>query len=200
MALSFSSQDLQAAFLDYSVKNSGYDERRPYIGLSTIIDCPAEIYRRFFDSTPASVRRRLKTKASYEIEENLKARLRSMGAYSAGKEISLFEGLVKGHTDGEVFGALLEIKTVPLDDYLPGSKLPIRTFWQVQAYMKYGPYELAHVLYYSRENGLFRFFEVDPHAPTMNVIEGKLERIARAVRTQTTPACECGKCGKGNQG
>jgi hypothetical protein len=194
MIRSVSSHDLQAAFLDHSIKTSGYDDHRDYIGLSTIAECPAEIYRRFFDSTPASVRRRLKTKASYEIEEDLKARLKAIGIYSPGKEISLFDGMVKGHTDGELFGALLEIKTVPLDDHIPQGKIPIRVYWQCQAYLKYGEYSLCHVLYYSREDGLFRFFEVDPHAPTMNLIEGKLERLVRAVRTRTRPACECGKC------
>lgn len=192
--MGLSSADIQAALLDYTVKTSGHDDRRDYIGLSTIIDCPAEIYRRFFNLTPASVRRRLRTKASYEIEENLKARLKAMGIYSTGKEISLYDGLVKGHTDGEIFGDLLEIKTIPLDDQIPAGKIPIRAFWQTQAYMKYGGYLLCHLLYYSRENGFFRFFEVDPNIPVMNLIEDKIKRIVSAIKAKTPPNCECGKC------
>jgi len=188
-------REMDRLFIEWTAENSGYDEHRNYIGLSTIADCPREIYRRYFDSTPASVSSRLKTRASYEIEENLKNRFRKMGVYGEGIEISLYNGLVKGHTDGEIWGRLLDIKTVPLTEHLPrDNNLPSKVFWQIQAYMFFGGWEDSVVLYFARDFGVHKFFYVRYHESMGKKIETKLTGILRDIEPATPSQCECGRC------
>lgn len=188
-------REMDQLFTTWTAENSGYDEHRNYIGLSTIADCPREIYRRFFSPTPADVRSRLKTRASYEIEENLKNRFRKMGVYREGREISLYNGLVKGHTDGEIWGRLLDIKTVPLEEHLPAdNNCPAKVFWQLQAYMLYGQWNSSIVLYFARDYGVHKFFYLRFSESFGERIENRLSRIIRAIETKSQPDCECGRC------
>lgn len=189
------SEELQRRLTDWSVINSGYDEKRNYIGLSSIADCQRILYRKFFNRTGTSIEQRLRTRASYEIEFNLKERLKAMGFLKPGKEIRLYEGLVQGHTEGEIVGNLFEIKTVPLSEHFPDGKIPAKSYWQCQGYMKYGKYPMTLLLYYGRDDGLFKFYEVHPNEGIMQLIEAKIHRLVDAVTKKCEPICECGKCG-----
>jgi len=194
---------LQKELTDWSIKNSGYDEHRNYIGLSVILDCPRIIYRRFFNHTGMPMELRLRTRYSYEVEEIIKNRFKAIEVYSKGKEISIYDGLVKGHTDGEIqtidpprLVALLEIKTVPATDHIPKTfhEIPRKVIWQAQAYMLYGYYNLTFCFYFARESGLFRIFEIRPDPEIRQVIIKKVDYLVKSVTLKELPICECGKC------
>jgi hypothetical protein len=186
--------DLERILIDWTVRNSGYDEHRNYIGLSGIGDCSLMIYRRFFNHTGASVESHLKTRYAYEIEENIKQRLRGMGIYSPSKEISIYDGLVQGHTDGEINSDLLEIKTVPLTEHIPRGEIPRRSFWQSQAYMLYGKYSWCLIIYFARDYGAFKVFELRRDLGVGDRIMAKVDALVEFVQTKIPPPCDCGRC------
>jgi hypothetical protein len=186
--------ELQQALIDWSVKYSGYEDHRNYIGLSGISDCPKVIFRRFFNSYAIQVKEHLRTRYSHEIEGVIKDRLRKMGVLEIGQEISAYQGMVRGHIDGEISEKLLEIKTVPLAEYLPVGGVPRKVFWQVQGYMCYGGYEEALVLYFARDKGTFRTFEIPIDQAVGNEIDAKIKSVLDAVKRRVLPICVCGRC------
>lgn len=185
--------ELERLFMTWSIQNSGYDEHRNYIGLSTISDCPRLIYTRYFTKTGITAETHLRTKASYEIEADLKDRLREMGIFKDGKEISLHDGLVKGHTDGEIDGSLLEIGTVPKTEYLPQNPT-FKKLIQSQAYMCFGKYSHSLILFYARDYGAFRIFDLFEDPPAQFLIKKKIDALVTAIHEKTIPKCECGRC------
>lgn len=189
-------RDLQDKITNWTVANSGYERHRPYIGLSGIGDCEQVIYDRFRNGEKIAVAEHFKTRISYELEGRLVERLRAMKIYTPGEEIVLFDGLVQGHTDGIIGGSdLLEIKTVPIERFLPeGKKLPGRVFWQVQAYLHYTRRRYAHVMYLARDTGLVWTTGVTANSDMAAKIEAKLGRLVDAVMTYTRPECSCGRC------
>jgi hypothetical protein len=188
------SEELEDRLTRWSCANSGRDERRGYIGLSGISDCPRVIYERFFNHIPISPREALRTRLSYEIEESIKNRLRAMGIYGEGKEIKLHGGLAQGHTKGEIDGDLLEIATVPLEEYLPEDMVPTRKYWQIQSYLHYGGYTDAQVIYFARNSGDFKILNIAPNHSIIEKIERKVELVVRTVKEHKAPKCQCGKC------
>ena len=196
--------ELQKRLVNWTVANSGHDERRHYIGLSGIGDCPRQIYDRYFQGQRASVDRHLLTRLSYEIESDLVGRLHQMGICSAilpsESQVALaYDGLVQGHVDAMTRdGDLVEIKTVALEDHIP-ERLPRRVYWQVQAYMHYlkckrQDCRWTHVVYLARQSGLVKVIPVR-YSPEMGArVEAKVKRLVVAVRDVARPECECGKC------
>jgi hypothetical protein len=193
------SKELQKRLVDWTAKNSGHDFRRPYIGLSGIGDCERKIYDRVRNGNHISVEEHLRTRLSYELEEALQGRLRLLGIYAPGETITLFDGLVQGHTDGLLDGReILEIKTVPLREFLPGNKVPGRVYWQCQAYMHYLKRRFCHVVYLSRDHGQVKVFGLHYDEKLGVDIQLKVGRLVDAVLGYERPVCSCGKCDSAN--
>ena len=190
------SKELQTKLINYTVLHSGHQEKRGYIGLSEIGLCEQVIYDRYQHGNHASLGDHLKCKLGYELEAALVERLTEMRLYSPGETIELYDGLVQGHTDGVLGGVdLLEIKTVPLDAFLPSDRrLPTKCFWQVQAYLHFTRRKWAHVVYLSRESGLHQVIGVTYREAMGVKILAKLERVVEAVRETERPECGCGRC------
>ena len=186
--------ELQQQLVEWSALNSGHDAHRDYIGLSGIIDCERVIYRRYFERKDIPTEAKLKTKITYELESALRNRLIEMGLAKSGIEINVFDGMVKGHTDGEIKGCLLEIKTVAQADHLPNGKVPARVYWQVQAYMYYGEYRSAYVIYLDRSTGQVRTFDINIDEHMAQKIHSKLIRVIRDIQSKCEPPCTCGRC------
>lgn len=187
--------DLQRTLINSTVKNSGHDQRRAYIGLSSIGDCEQIIFDRYFQGTPATIAAHLKTAISYDLEAVLINRLSLVNLYIPARNIELYDGLVQGHPDGEAAGDLLEIKTIERDEWIPEPHhLPNRIFFQIQAYMHFGGYQRAHVIYLARDTGALRVIGAT-HSPEFGLrIEAKISRLVTAVRQVQRPACSCGHC------
>jgi len=194
--------DLEKLLVDWSVRNSGFEPGRNYIGLSGIGDCEQVIYDRLRTGQQSSAAEQLKTRISYELEGELINRLSEMGLYSKGETISLQGGLVQGHTDGVVDGRdLLEIKTLEREVYFPtstrpsGNGIPSRRIqWQVQAYMHYTCKYWTHIVYLARDTGAIFCLGVKYDSLMGTKIESKVRRLASAVRRTERPECSCGRC------
>ena len=190
--------DLRNILLDWTLRHSGYDEHRNYIGLSGIADCSRIIYHRYFNETPASDEFQLRTRYSYELEQIIIDRLKGIGGIFKERKGPIVAYkipiLVQGHIEGEVDGNLFEIKTVPLTDYLPIHSVPRKTYWQTQAYMHYGGYQATLCLYFARDSGQFKIFDLWPDHRIMMTIDRKIQNLIEAIKKKEIPACECGRC------
>lgn len=205
--------ELESELVNWSVRHSGHEQRRPYIGLSAIGDCPAAVYDSFTQGQTQNVGEHLKTRLAYELEYALVVRLREMGLYQAAQPISLHGGLVQGHLDGLILHGgqtdILEIKTVPLAEHIPDreAQVPRRIYWQVQAYLHYAQRRLkldvssALVVYLARENGLVSVKQVMYSLGTGVQIDGRVRNLVAAVQERFRPACVCGNhLPEGSQG
>lgn len=191
---------LQSTLVNWSVIHSGHDDRRPYIGLSGIADCERVIYERYMHGVSATITEKLKIRLAYDLEAVIIERIKSVGIFVPGKEISLHDGLVKGHTDGFIALPrdgldLLEIKTLEQEAWIPRPpRLPNRIFFQVQAYLHYLELRHAHVVYLARDTGAIRVIGAT-HNPTIaRRIDHKIASLVHAVRNYEVPDCSCGKC------
>lgn len=187
--------DLQAVLMNWTVKHSLHFDQRGYIGLSEIADCEAVIYDRYFSGKKARVDEQCLHRLSYECEFALRARLSEMGVYTPAQEIHLHGGLFQGHPDGMIGADLLEIKTLPREEWLPRDmRLPSRTWFQVQAYLTYTNTRFCHVLYLARDTGIVQVVGIKYKPEIGTVIMNKVNRLAQAVRAYERPACTCGHC------
>jgi hypothetical protein len=190
------SVDLQSRLLAWSLANSGNDEHRNYIGLSGIADCERVIIERWRGGNHPEDAELLKFGLGYDMEHILIGRLKALGLYRAGPAISLYGGMVQGHTDGLTpDGDLIEIKSVPGAQHLPvNGKLPRRVYWQVQAYLYFGRLRYAHVIYLARDTGALAVYGLRLSPEVGHEIEAKVARLVEFARSGRTPACTCGRC------
>lgn len=187
----------------WTVNSSGHDERRDYLGMSGIGDCPLEQYRRFVSGQHFPPSALLRTHAGYVWERSIKERLAACGLLFIGGErelVALFDSRFRGHTDGEIaFNGrryLLEIKSV-VDFVLSETKskgIPKRHWMQVQAYEHFGGYDEAMILYVARDSGRLYLAAAERNAAAGRDIEERAKRILEAIDLGKPPACECGKC------
>jgi hypothetical protein len=196
--------NIQQSLIDYTIYHPRLEQHRNYIGLSGIGDCPRVLYDKYMrqaGNAEHSPDQLLIFYMGYAMEDDIVARLKAIGDYQPGFEISLYDGLVKGHTDGVFNGDLLEVKSVALAEYLPkDGKLPRRVSWQVQAYLTFGQtvghirFERAQVVYVARENGEIVVISVKTDREMAGRIRAKLVNVVGAVKTGEIPQCECRRC------
>jgi hypothetical protein len=191
-----SQNTLLSSLVNWSVEHSGYDPHRSYLGLSSIADCPVEIYDRYMHGgKPNGVTGHLLTRLSYELEGVLIQRLSAMQLYQPAPEIAVFNGLVRGHPDGFIGPDLLEIKTLAHEEHIPtDGRVPRRIYWQVQAYLHYTNRMKAQVLYLARANGALEIIPVSYNQHIAAEIIAKLETLVDCVQALQRPACTCGRC------
>lgn len=193
------SNDFEKNLLSYTVAHSFHEDQRDYIGLSGIGNCDRVIYDGYKNGNHVGDFKKLLHRMAYELEASLIYRISELGIYEPGKEISLYGGLVQGHTDGFVNGDLLEIKTIEREEWIPvPGRLPNKVFYQVQAYLHYLTIDRVHVVYLARDTGAVRVIGISYKPMFGKRIEEKLDRIVAAVRNNICPACTCGKCGELN--
>ena len=188
--------DLQSQLTAFIAKDSGTQDRRPFIGLSEMYHCPWQIYDRYLHGVPASVDERLKFAVGNDLHEMMVDRLTRMGLYRPAQAIDLFDGLIQGHPDGVIEDDLLEIKTIEREEWFPDlhKKLPGKMYWQVQAYMFYGGYPRALAVYLARNTGRILAFHIQPNRAIAARIDEKASLLLEAVKAGSPPKCECGRC------
>ena len=195
--------NLQTALIHYTAHHPWLEPHRTYIGLSGIADCPRILYDKYLRSAGNSEHGNTKLLTyymGYAMEADIISRLQAIGDYQPSIEISLYDGLVKGHTDGSFNSDLLEIKSVALTEYLPrNGRLPDRVWWQVQAYMAYTQFTQTQVVYIARDYGELMVIPVRFSRAMQTKVENKIDRLVNAVRLHQRPPCECGKCRDASQ-
>ena len=190
-------RDLQRAIMNWTVQHSGHEQHRPYIGLSEIGDCDRVIFDRFLNGGCMNIGEHLRTRISYELEDAIKIRLQKMSLhFREAVEISLYDGLVRGHPDGMIGdNDLIEIKTLAMESHLPaGVHISNRIWYQVQACLHYTHCDWCHIIYLARENGAMRCVGIHYKPSVGEHIEAKVARLVTAVQECQRPACLCGKC------
>lgn len=195
------SLELQSSLVQYLTGNSRYIDRRGYIGLSAIADCDRVLYQHYFAGSPGSVQEKLRCFIGYQMQDILERALSSLSIVELlpSQEISLYDGLIQGHTDGAIRydGAtdLIEIKSISSAEFMPDYRnVPQRHFHQVQAYMHFLNYEYGHIVYYARDNGELRVIGVHRNAGFGQRIADRVDLLAEAILSKTPPACSCGRC------
>jgi hypothetical protein len=181
-----------------TISNSNYEKQREYISLSHISECPTKIYSDFKNGySQPDIFGLLKCYKGYQEEQDIKRRLKvCYPGYIETKEISIYNGLFKGHTDGELMGCLIEIKSFAKNEYIPQSyeKISYRIKCQIQAYMIYGCYSTCYLIMESRESGMITVLEVMKDEKLMEIILKKMEILLKASENNKVPICICGKC------
>lgn len=192
--------DLKQQLLDWTVRNSGA-EQRTYLGMSSISECSLELYRRMLEPRQWTMSQHLYCYNGYLFERDLKARLAGLGLYAPGSErelVATFDARFIGHTDGAlVTGEMLEIKSThqeKLDRIVSEGRIPMANFEQVQTYMRHGNYYRAFVVYVARDSGNLHVFEMRLVLAVADRLDIKAKRILRAVDEQRPPKCECRRC------
>lgn len=192
-----SARDLRDLFYARLRDGSGFDTHRPYIGLSKAGDCPRRIFNEFKTGLRATTDNDLQSWRGYTIEKALLDLLGS--SVCPGREIIAFDGLVKGHTDGEFKGDLLEIKSSTdekVSQINREGRVPRRHFMQVQAYMHFGGIPSCNIIYMPRDFGSPLFMPVPYVRLVGERLKEKFYILVSAVKSGNRPACECGRCGE----
>lgn len=116
------------------------------------------------------------------------------GFLGPSEEFVDFGGRFKGHSDGSWDGDLLEIKSTIAEKLPLNGMLPDQYYWQVQAYLHYGNYREAKVIYVARDTGEFRVIYVGRNDRIGEMVRQKAAMILEAVDLGQPPICECGRC------
>lgn len=187
---------LETRLITWTVNHGRLNNRERYIGLSKIGECPRQVYQTYFHhGLRTDAEQLMKFYIGYASEDDVVLRLKAIGDYRDGEQISMFGGMVQGHTDGSLEGKLIEIKSVGRESYLPDGRLPDRVWWQVQAYLRYTHYTSAWVIYLARETGRLKVFDVPEDRNMGKRIHNRVHALVRAIENRIEPVCECGKCG-----
>ena len=177
---------------------SGYEVRRPYVGMSGAADCPLVLYRRYRDGVPGTLDSHVGAWLGYTMERAVLALLD--GEVLPGRELVAFDGVVRGHTDGEWHGGVLDVKSRTAEkvrQIVRRDDIPEKDYLQLQAYMHYGGWPEGRIIYVPRDYGqpIVWYARYSPDAA--EVVDRRFGEVAAAVRSGAEPACRCGTCGKG---
>jgi len=176
-----------------------FEERR-YLGMSQIGDCPRRLYWGLVRGRePPDMRGRQYFHEGYLHQADVIARLERAGLHVANREAELvapWDERFRGHVDGTLNGALLEIKstTAHTMERIRVRGLRQRDAAQVQAYLRYADLPHALVVYKARENGAIWVVDVARSESAGKRLEEKARYILHAVDTGIPPTCTCGRC------
>ena len=188
------------AILEDSI-DTGLDEDRDYLGMSQIWKCARKLYLDMVNG-----RRQLQDQAlrrcheGYLHQEDVLDRLDRAGVPVLEQDRELvapFDERFRGHIDGEIDGDLLEIKSLEkFPDLVQIQKQGPRDRerFQVQAYMRYGDYDRALIVYKVRADGALWVVYMTRKDGIGDRIESKARTVLEAVDRGYPPACTCGHC------
>jgi len=189
--------DIQNKIMNFIREHSGFETKRTYVGMSHLSECPAEQYTAFWDGLTETDYNHRMAYLGYALESVEREILFRSGVLrSIDREIvAEFDPRVRGHIDGETMdGDLVEIKTVStvkFEKVIESDKALRDHFSQVQAYMHFGGYRHAEIIYICRED--FRHYVI--HVPYVRgvgeQIEAKARRVLAAIDEGRQPPCEC---------
>lgn len=189
---------------NWTCNNNGM-EVRDYLGMSQIGRCAVELYEELRNGRPGlGVRGSLGCYEGLLHQRDLLARLEAMELYRPGRVlVAPWSERYRGHTHGELVdpatGAveLLVIKSVTVRRFEEVRDMgrPVAMEGdQVQAYMCYGGYERAMILYKCRETGELWPVPVRSDKERQIRLNEKAAAVLRAVDCGIAPRCGCARC------
>lgn len=175
-------------------------EERDYLGMSQIWDCPLRLYRGLvYGRRPPGRTGLLYCHEGYVHQRDVLERLERAGIVVSDQERELvapFDDRFRGHIDGVVGGRLLEIKSVNRRgfEWVMRHGARDRHVDQVQAYLRYGGWGEAAIVYKCRDDGDLWVVEVGRDEGLGDLVEEKARGVLGAVDRGEPPGCECGRC------
>lgn len=168
----------------YTIDNSSFECKRKYISLSHIWLPEDELISQYKIGFNGDNKSKLKCYKGYQMQQDLILRLINIynDKISTGIEISLYDGLIQGHPDCTFMEAPCDIKSELMDEWIFKKRLPIKTYWQMQAYMKYLGQDEALVIYESRESGIIMPYWIYDNDQIQQQIDDKIKRIVKRIK------------------
>jgi gamma-glutamylcyclotransferase (GGCT)/AIG2-like uncharacterized protein YtfP len=193
--------EIEAKIMGYIRGNSGFETHRDYLGMSHLGECPRKLYDQYMDGQMASDRAHLGAFAGYSMEKIEKEVLAGAGILKSGYiegELVGFDPLLRGHIDGvTVDGDLLEIKSVNTHKFDALERGALREHVeQVQAYMHFGAYKQAVIVYVCRETFQHKVVRVYYDGDMARRLVANARVVLSAIHNEKPPACLCGRCGR----
>jgi hypothetical protein len=127
------------------------------------------------------------TNSERSLRERIEAICRQKNLrWTPPRVLSAYDGLLTGHTDGELEGILVEIKTVPdaliLEKIIEHGRVPFKVYSQMNAYMLWGNYKRGLCIYEERTTGTLYVFEVYVNTGIQKGLKEKAERIIHQLK------------------
>lgn len=177
-------KNIEQQITDYTIQHSQYDTNRNYIGLSQVIKTKEEIINDFLQGTEVNESHKLKCYKGYQMEKDLVNRCKSIwGKRISHRELEAFGGIVKGNPDFFLDNYPVDVKSILLDEHFPEkSKIPKRSYYQMQAYLLYSKSKMGYLIYESRETGKIKVYSVYPNFKIQQDIAIKIEDIVETLK------------------
>ena len=192
---------LQNTINEHLSKVSGLDVKRDYLGISSIGKCPRQVVREYLHGKQQiTLRDHQMCYGGYLFEADLRNRLGDMGfkVTRAGYEVVAdFDPRLRGHIDGEIFGDLLECKSLKRSKFekIKQTHMALPEHHaQVQLYMKYGHWNRCWIVYVDRESLEHHVVKVGYLHTQALRFEAKAKMMLSHIDAGTLPACECRYC------
>lgn len=160
--------------------------------------CQAELYDLLVkgQETPGIVRAQLQHEDDLQVGDVL-LRLREVTSVEqVGEVVAGWDERYWGHVMGSVGGMLLDVRSVGaqrFDEVMETRQALGPDYDQVQAYMQYGGFEEAMVVYKDRERGRFWPVKVWANADRQAKLDEKARRVLAGVDRGERPECTCGR-------
>lgn len=173
-----------------TAKRCGHEERKGQLSMSWLSLSDQEILARMKNGHTVDTETKLKLHKGTMAENDLRDRIiavsesevgRKIGRWGPPRTLVAYDGRLLGHTDGEIDSTLIEVKTVPDRAVLEKIKqlpiLPFKVRAQTNAYMFWGRYRDALVVYETRVEGDLWPVGVRPDLELQRELRKKAERI-----------------------
>lgn len=190
-------KELTQLLISASIDLCGHEDRKNVISMSNLTLPVGEIVSRYYNGWPADRDKRLLfyqgTNADISFRHRLEHGIKGMSyspEYDLDVLITAFNGRLTGHPDAVVDNVVIEYKSVPnnaqLERIREQRRVPFRTFSQVQAYLLWGKYDHAIVVYESRENGQIAALDIAPHATFQRDLIRKVQKVLDIIESRAS--------------
>lgn len=182
-------QTFHMLLVEETVRQCGHQERKGVLSMSSLLEKDEVIIDRFRNGHDVDTLTKLKFYHGSHAEEGMRTRLIALfeqtGKLECGTTLVAYDGRLTGHVDFIIDGIVVEYKTVPtveiLDRMREQNNLPRRVFYQVQAYLLWGKFPKAFVVYESRAGGFPWVIEVLPDGNIRAELRAKADRLITAL-------------------
>lgn len=181
---------LQSLLIQETINQCGHEERKGQLSMSWLSLPTEEILKRVRNGCAQSDESKLLLYQGTHSEKGMRERLdalclsRHLPLY-APRVISAFGGRLTGHTDGSIENTVIEIKTVPdgkiLREMASRGRVPFKVYSQVNAYMLWGEYRDALVIYEARGDGALWVTHVTPNKDLQKELDSKVRDVLRQI-------------------